>query len=148
MLTHAVNVLEQTWTDPYGGACTVIKGDYGGGTLLLACTLEHSRDVLKGLAALPPFKGNLFLCVWEGSWRVPLEQIVKNLEPHAIFLVSSEIPKSGTVWVESGLEFLEDGRGWQNLEFAALECIPETLVQTFTSELERRGWLAFLEVSK
>ena len=119
MLTHAMNVLEQTWTDPYGGACTLIKGDYGGGTLLLACTLEHSQDVLQRLANLPLFKGNLFVCVWDSAWRVPLEQTVKNLEPQVVFLVSSQITQAGMVETPNGLTFLEDGRGWQNLNFAA-----------------------------
>jgi hypothetical protein len=148
MLTRAVNLLEQTWTDPYGGACTLIKGEYGGGTLLLACTLEHSQQVLEQFAALPPFKGNLFVCVWEAAWRVPLEQAVKTLEPHAVFLVSSEVPQSGIVQAGNGLTFLEDGRGWQNLDFPALECVPETLVQTFSEELERRGWYAFAGFSR
>jgi len=139
--------IEQSWTDLYGGACALLRGDYGGGTLLLACTLEHSSAVLEGVAQLPAFKGNLFLCVWNEAWRVPLERAVLEFSPRATFLVSSETPQAQTVQIESGLNFLEDGRGWQNLSFDALECAPETLIQTFAVELERRGWLVLAQVS-
>lgn len=134
--------LERTWTDPYGGACALLRGEYGGGTLLLACTLEHSSAVLERIAQFPAFKGNLFLCVWEESWRVPLERAVLEFSPRVTFLISSEAPLAQTVQVESGLIFLEDGRGWQNLNFDALECSPETLIDTLSHELEQRGWLA------
>ncbi len=134
--------LERTWTDLYGGGCALIAGDYGGGTLLLACTLEHSSAVLEQTAHLPRFKGNLFVFIWERSWRVQLEQAVLELSPRAIFLISSQPPQAQTVQVESGLIFLEEGRGWRSLDFAALECQPETLTQTIEAELERLGWLS------
>ena len=134
--------IHQTWTDPYGGACALLCGDYGGGTLLLACTLNHSSAVLEQIARFPAFKGNMVLCVWEASWRVALERAVLEFSPSATFWVSSEAPQAQTVQVEGGLIFLEDGRGWQNLDSHALECRPETLMGTVSGELERLGWLA------
>ena len=134
--------LKHTWTDLYGGACALISGEYGGETLLLACTLEHSSAVLARVAQLPAFKGNLVLCVWQQGWRVPLEQAVLEWNPRITFLVSSACAEPQTVQVEGGLNFLEDGRGWQNPGFDALECSPETLVDTVSRELERWGWLA------
>jgi|GEM_PF-2030404 len=142
MIFANIEPLERTWTDLYGGACALLRGDYGGGTLLLACTLKHSSAVLEQMAQLPAFKGTLFLCVWSEPWRVPLEQAVLEHNPSATFLVSSEAPQVQTVQVEGGLTFLEDGRGWQNLGFDALECRPETLISTVSRELERQGWLA------